>query len=57
MPGVGGWGVPKEETYNKYGDAAGEIEIEAIGKHGDLTGIPFSEIPDVCVWGGSLIEG
>ena len=26
--------IPKEETRNKYGDAARKIEIEAIGKHG-----------------------
>ena len=38
--------ITKEETYNKYGDAASEIEISAIGRHGGFGGIPFSEIPD-----------
>ena len=26
--------IQKAETYNKYGDAARKIEIDAIGKHG-----------------------
>ena len=39
MPGAAG--VPKEETYNKYGGAAGKIEIEAIEKHGILWRYPL----------------
>ena len=45
MPGMWG-GVQKEDTYNKYGGAAGKIEIDAIAKHGKFTRIPFSGIPD-----------
>ena len=45
--------IPKEETYNKYGGAAQQIEIEEIEKHGDFIRIPFGQIPI----GGSLIEG
>ena len=37
--------IPKEETYNKYGDAARKIEIEAIEKHGTFIRIPFGQIP------------
>ena len=37
--------IPREETQNKYGDAARRIEIEAIEKHGAFIRIPFSEIP------------
>ena len=33
--------IPKEDTYNKYGDAAGEIEIGSIGKHGDFARMHF----------------
>ena len=33
MPGIRKE-TPKEETYNKYGDSAMKIEIEAIEKHG-----------------------
>ena len=33
MPGME-WGIPKEETYRKYGDAAREVEIGAVGKMG-----------------------
>ena len=39
--------IPKEETYNKYGDVAREIEIGATAKHGDFARMPFSEVPDV----------
>ena len=39
-------GIPKEETYNKYWDAARGVEIEAIGKHGTFARMPVSEIPD-----------
>ena len=35
-----------EETHNKYGGDAREVEIDAIGKHWALVGIRFSEIPD-----------
>ena len=52
MPGVGKE-IPKGETYNKYGDAARRIEIEAVGKHGAFTRFPFGRIPI----GASLIEG
>ena len=45
--------IPKEETYNKYGDAARKIEIEAIEKHGTFIRVPFEQIPS----GESLIEG
>ena len=38
--------IAKGETYNKYGDDAVGIEIEAIGKHGAFAGMPFSGIPD-----------
>ena len=38
--------IPKEETFNKYGGAAREVEIEAIGKRGFLRRIHLSEIPD-----------
>ena len=37
--------IPKEETYNKYGDAARKIEIEAIEKHGTFIRVPFEQIP------------
>ena len=44
--------IPKEETYNKYGDAARKVEIEAIGIHGTCAGVPFSGIPEgVLNWG------
>ena len=33
--------IPKETTYNKYGDASGKIEIGAIGIHGAFARIPF----------------
>ena len=33
--------IPKAETYNKYGDAARKIEIEAIWKHLDFARPPF----------------
>ena len=52
MPGAGKE-IPKEETYNKFGDAARKIEIGAIGKHGTFARIPFAEIPN----GASVIEG
>ena len=54
MHGVGKE-IPKEETYNNYGDAARkiEIEIEAIEKHGAFIRIPFCRIPI----DESLIEG
>ena len=45
--------IPKEETYNKYGDAARRIEIASIEKHGTFAQIPFEQIPN----GVSLIEG
>ena len=45
--------TPKEETYNKYGDADRKIEIEAIEKHGTFVRIPFGQVPI----GESLIEG
>ena len=38
--------IPKQETYNKYGDSARKVEIEAIGKHGAFKRAPPSEIPD-----------
>ena len=38
--------TPKEENYNKYGDAASEVEIEAVGARGDCIRAPFSAIPD-----------
>ena len=44
MPGMGKE-IPKEETYNKYGDAARKIEIEAIEKHGTFIRVPFDQIP------------
>ena len=44
--------IPKEETYNKYGDSAGKVEIDAIGEHGAFTR-PFFGNPG---W-GSVIEG
>ena len=48
MPGMGEV-IPKAETYNKYGDAAGGIGIGDIGKHGAFAEMPFSEIPGVWV--------
>ena len=50
MPGMGGV-IPKEETYNRYGDAATKIGIVGIGKRGACARLPFAEIPG----GGSLI--
>ena len=38
--------IPKEETYKKYGDASGGIEIGSIEKHGAFARMTFSEIPD-----------
>ena len=38
--------IQKEETYNKYGDAARKVEIEAIEKHGAFIRVPFSGIPE-----------
>ena len=35
--------IPKEETYNKYGDSARKIEIGAIGKRGTFIRIPFQK--------------
>ena len=43
-PGMGEE-IPKEETYNKYGDVAMKIEIAAIGKHCDLFRIPPFVVP------------
>ena len=40
--------IPKEETYNKYGDAARKSEIWAIGKHGAFVGTPLPKAPE---WG------
>ena len=45
--------IPKAETYNKYGDAARKVEIEATGKHGAFKRSPCSGIPE----GESLIAG
>ena len=39
-------GIPKEETYNKYGDAARKIEIGEIGKQWGFYTAPFSGIPE-----------
>ena len=47
MPGIGKE-IPKEETYNKYGDTAREIETAATGKRGVFSRIPSSEIPGGC---------
>ena len=41
--------IPKEETYNQYGDAPRKIEIDEIGKHGAFIRVPFSGIPEVVV--------
>ena len=38
--------IPKEETQNKYGDAARKIEIETIEQHDNFIRIPFSAIPE-----------
>ena len=38
--------IAKEETRNKYGEAARRIEIETIGKIGSFTRIPFLEVPE-----------
>ena len=38
--------IPKEETRAKYGDAAMEVEIGAIGKRGAFRRIPFAGMPD-----------
>ena len=51
MPGMRGE-IPKGETYNKYGDAARKIEIDATGDSGTFIRVPFSEIPDA----ESLVE-
>ena len=51
MPGMGKE-VPMGETYNKYGDAAREVEIVTVGKRGAIVGIPYYEIPE----GGSVVE-
>ena len=51
MPGMGV--IPKEETYNKYGDSARKIEIGTIGGDVAFARIPFSE----ATAGASLIEG
>ena len=45
--------IPKEETQNKYGEAARRIEIERVGKTESFTRIPFSEVPE----GGIIREG
>ena len=52
MPGMR-MGIPKEETYYKYGEDDRKVEIEAIGKHGTFGRIPSSEVPD----GEPLTEG
>ena len=44
--------IPKEETDNKYGDAAREIEIGNLGKLCDFKRILFKDIPN----GGRIIE-
>ena len=46
-------GIPKEETFNKYGGADGKVGIDAIGKHGTVRGDAFLGHSG----GGSLIEG
>ena len=45
--------IPKEETYDKYGDASRKIEIWAIGEHGGFARIHFTVIPQAV----SLIAG
>ena len=35
------FGIPKEATYGKYGDAARKIEMRAIGGHGDFARMPY----------------
>ena len=49
MPGIRKV-IPKEETYNKYGDAARKIEIDAIEKRGTFIRVPVSEMPDGDHW-------
>ena len=39
-------GVPKEETFSKYGGDAREVGIDAIGKLGGCRRIPFSGVPE-----------
>ena len=39
-------GIPKEETYNKYGEAARKMEIDAIWETWGIRENAFSEIPD-----------
>ena len=46
-------GIPKEETYKKYGDAARIIEIRALGKHDAFDRVGVSEIPG----GVAVMEG
>ena len=46
-------GIPKGETYHKYGGAARKIEIGEIEKHGAFIRIPLGQIPT----GESLFEG
>ena len=45
MPGMRK-GIHKEETYNKYADSAGKIEIGAIAKYGTFARMHVSEIID-----------
>ena len=48
------WGRGTEEdTYNKYGDDAGKVEIGAPAKHGTFVRAGISEMPPC----GSVIEG
>ena len=45
MPGMRK-AIPKEETFNKYGDAARRVGTEAIEQHATFRRIPLSGIPD-----------
>ena len=51
---IPGMGIPKEETYNKYGDSSRKIGIIDIAKHGGfLLRIRSARISEF----GSLVEG
>ena len=42
------YGAPKDETYNKYGDADRKVDIDSLEEHGNFARYDISEIPDGC---------
>ena len=46
-------GIPKEETYNYYGDAPRRVEIAALGDHGPFSRVSSKDVPkaEVCING------